>query len=144
MSHFAQEGVEEARKLLVGRELDFESRGLRNYLVETCTITGERFPEYDEWRTAEITEKEEHEKRVKELENDPAGLIQFALEKLTGKTSPPELKQESPVSHQPHPNLPLKTESKQRVGRNAPCPCGSGKKFKKCCINKSGRNPLLN
>jgi len=21
----------------------------------------------------------------------------------------------------------------QRVGRNAPCPCGSGKKFKKCC-----------
>lgn len=22
----------------------------------------------------------------------------------------------------------------QRVGRNAPCPCGSGKKFKKCCM----------
>jgi len=22
------------------------------------------------------------------------------------------------------------------VGRNAPCPCGSGKKYKKCCINK--------
>lgn len=21
-------------------------------------------------------------------------------------------------------------------GRNEPCPCGSGKKFKKCCINK--------
>ena len=20
-----------------------------------------------------------------------------------------------------------------RVGRNAPCPCGSGKKYKKCC-----------
>jgi hypothetical protein len=27
-----------------------------------------------------------------------------------------------------------------KVGRNAPCPCGSGKKYKKCCINKSGRN----
>lgn len=23
-----------------------------------------------------------------------------------------------------------------RVGRNDPCPCGSGKKFKKCCIAK--------
>lgn len=23
-----------------------------------------------------------------------------------------------------------------RVGRNAPCPCGSGKKFKKCCLNR--------
>jgi uncharacterized protein YecA (UPF0149 family) len=21
-----------------------------------------------------------------------------------------------------------------RVGRNDPCPCGSGKKFKKCCL----------
>ena len=21
-----------------------------------------------------------------------------------------------------------------RVGRNEPCPCGSGKKFKKCCM----------
>jgi len=26
---------------------------------------------------------------------------------------------------------PVRKESK--VGRNAPCPCGSGKKYKKCC-----------
>ena len=24
----------------------------------------------------------------------------------------------------------------QKVGRNDPCPCGSGKKYKKCCMNK--------
>ena len=24
-----------------------------------------------------------------------------------------------------------------KVGRNAPCPCGSGKKYKKCCLNKN-------
>jgi hypothetical protein len=24
-----------------------------------------------------------------------------------------------------------------KVGRNAPCPCGSGKKYKKCCLRKS-------
>ncbi|MBI3329772.1 MAG: SEC-C domain-containing protein, partial [Nitrospinae bacterium] len=23
-----------------------------------------------------------------------------------------------------------------KVGRNDPCPCGSGKKFKYCCMNK--------
>jgi uncharacterized protein YecA (UPF0149 family) len=23
-----------------------------------------------------------------------------------------------------------------RVGRNEPCPCGSGKKFKRCCLAK--------
>lgn len=24
-----------------------------------------------------------------------------------------------------------------RIGRNTPCPCGSGRKFKKCCIPRS-------
>lgn len=28
---------------------------------------------------------------------------------------------------------------KQKVGRNDPCPCGSGSKFKKCCISNSRR-----
>ena len=26
--------------------------------------------------------------------------------------------------------------SRAKIGRNDPCPCGSGKKFKKCCIDK--------
>jgi len=25
---------------------------------------------------------------------------------------------------------------KAKVGRNDPCPCGSGKKYKKCCAGK--------
>nr|WP_225218356.1 SEC-C metal-binding domain-containing protein [Planococcus wigleyi] len=25
------------------------------------------------------------------------------------------------------------TEDSVKVGRNDPCPCGSGKKYKKCC-----------
>ncbi|MCE8429452.1 MAG: SEC-C domain-containing protein [Candidatus Methanoperedens sp.] len=24
----------------------------------------------------------------------------------------------------------------KKVGRNAPCPCGSGQKYKKCCMEK--------
>jgi hypothetical protein len=28
------------------------------------------------------------------------------------------------------------THDAKKVGRNDPCPCGSGKKYKKCCINK--------
>lgn len=24
-----------------------------------------------------------------------------------------------------------------KIGRNDPCPCGSGKKYKKCCLSKS-------
>lgn len=26
--------------------------------------------------------------------------------------------------------------SKEKIGRNDKCPCQSGKKYKKCCINK--------
>ena len=26
-----------------------------------------------------------------------------------------------------------------KVGRNEPCPCGSGKKFKRCCLGKEKR-----
>jgi len=29
-----------------------------------------------------------------------------------------------------------KTPTKDKVGRNEPCPCGSGRKYKKCCQNK--------
>ncbi len=30
----------------------------------------------------------------------------------------------------------VESSQSKRVGRNDPCPCGSGKKFKKCCIKK--------
>jgi len=33
--------------------------------------------------------------------------------------------------------LEPRTASGQKVGRNDPCPCGSGKKYKKCCLLKS-------
>jgi tetratricopeptide (TPR) repeat protein len=39
---------------------------------------------------------------------------------------------------------PVKTaEAKpSKLGRNSPCPCGSGKKYKKCCLNKDEANRL--
>ena len=30
-------------------------------------------------------------------------------------------------------NWPKPQTTEKKVGRNDPCPCGSGKKFKKCC-----------
>lgn len=34
----------------------------------------------------------------------------------------------------PIPDVPVEQAETQRTaGRNDPCPCGSGKKFKKCC-----------
>ena len=30
-------------------------------------------------------------------------------------------------------------KSRQKIGRNDPCPCGSGKKYKKCCLRKEDK-----
>ncbi|MDN5845125.1 MAG: SEC-C domain-containing protein [Candidatus Nitrosocosmicus sp.] len=32
--------------------------------------------------------------------------------------------------------VPQQTLARSKTGRNEPCPCGSGKKYKKCCMNK--------
>ena len=29
-----------------------------------------------------------------------------------------------------------------KTGRNAPCPCGSGLKYKNCCLNRERKTPL--
>ena len=135
LSHFSPEGVDEARKLLIGRHLGLESRGLRNFLVETCTIMGVQFPEYDDWKKARRIEKEQHRQRIEALGDDSVGLLKYTLENL---------RRELPGSKQPEVTPPAIIQDNQRVGRNAPCPCGSGKKFKKCCMNKSSENHLFN
>ena len=36
----------------------------------------------------------------------------------------------------PDPNIkPVRSKNTPRIGRNDKCPCGSGKKYKKCCGN---------
>jgi hypothetical protein len=35
----------------------------------------------------------------------------------------------------------LASAASSKIGRNEPCPCGSGRKFKHCCLNKSPAQP---
>lgn len=53
------------------------------------------------------------------------------------------LKEGETVFRKPEENKELKAEQPAetihvgpKVGRNDPCPCGSGKKYKKCCLLK--------
>ena len=62
-----------------------------------------------------------------------------------GKPFPPpgtftrEIEETSPFTHSLSelPDLPVQVRIGPKIGRNKPCPCGSGKKYKKCCIGKS-------
>ncbi len=38
----------------------------------------------------------------------------------------------------PSPKAAPKKKGNTKVGRNAPCPCGSGKKYKRCCLGVPG------
>ena len=48
------------------------------------------------------------------------------------QAGPAEAQRSEPARAEPIRNMA------QRVGRNDPCPCGSGKKFKNCCGKSSG------
>ena len=50
-----------------------------------------------------------------------------------------EADEEAPWADFAYPNEPVRNPWRH-VGRNDPCPCGSGKKFKKCCL-ASGEPP---
>ena len=63
-----------------------------------------------------------------------------ALQEFTARINEQLLARQPPVQQAPYvppPSLPAPPtpvrRSAPKVGRNDPCPCGSGKKFKKCC-----------
>ena len=48
--------------------------------------------------------------------------------------APPQREQVmKPMPENAGAHTPVKKDSSQRIGRNDPCPCGSGKKYKRCC-----------
>lgn len=59
-----------------------------------------------------------------ELENLAPDLIAFSVEELHRARR-----------EQANPSAPPDNQNQPKVGRNDPCPCGSGKRFKKCCLN---------
>ena len=65
------------------------------------------------------------------MKNEHKGFFTKLKEEITDYTTPPK---EEDVE-MPQKGKPLVREQ-PKIGRNDPCPCGSGKKYKKCC----GRN----
>lgn len=43
-----------------------------------------------------------------------------------------------PIVYRINPESPVR-----KIGRNDPCPCGSGKKYKKCCLSKTNSSSVL-
>jgi len=75
-------------------------------------------------RSGEIYTPEQIEQMRKVLDSDPDSLVKQAL-----RSKLKNLK----IMHL-NPSAVQMARRPPKVGRNEPCPCGSGKKFKKCCL----------
>ncbi len=49
-----------------------------------------------------------------------------------------EKPEQAALPAEPFKQLSFMNHSQEKVGRNDPCPCGSGKKYKKCCLGQQG------
>ncbi len=58
-----------------------------------------------------------------------------SIERMEAKEQKKEAQVQRSTTNKDVEKVPLKRTEK-KVGRNDPCPCGSGKKFKKCCMGK--------
>ena len=113
-SQFAYEGVEPVRQVILSGKYDESYADLRLDLIVATTLMEVELAEKDQWRENVEKDREEREKKIR-----------FHAE-------PPEEEDEEELLPPP----------KKKIGRNDPCPCGSGKKFKRCCLRKQGGDLL--
>ena len=114
LGNFSPEGIEPARQAIIRGSND-----VRHPLVAVATLLGVTFPELEAWR---------------KTEEECVALRRKAWEELDDEMPFPDEPAESPLEIPYEPPAPIVRGKK--IGRNDPCPCGSGKKYKKCCLGK--------
>jgi hypothetical protein len=120
---FSERGIEVVRKE-IDKGYDDSIMALEEELLPVCDMLGVNLPELARWR-------ESREERARVLEEQ---IAQF----LGGSALPPEEAEEQDAlpGHAPHERdsaVQIIRREGPKVSRNDPCPCGSGKKYKKCC-----------
>ena len=128
LGQFADEGIEPVREMVQRRAYDPMSSDLMSRLVAVSTILGVTFPEYPIWKREAEEKLAKQERRMKEMR----GFFQAPAKPALPPKPAPAKERDDFLERKPAPFL----RTEKQVGRNDPCPCGSGKKFKKCCMNR--------
>jgi hypothetical protein len=146
----ATDGLPVLRRIVLGGEYDPKMFDLDRDLVVCSLMAGYEFPELGGLREEVVAREVEFERRREAGEfpdlEEFAGLMnerglggmedtRDLLDQYGGggddlPAPPPELDDRYPPVVAPIRN------AEPKVGRNDPCPCGSGKKYKKCCLGK--------
>jgi hypothetical protein len=147
LDHFSFEGIEPARRLIKEHELTPDLRRLRSSLVAVCKITGSRFPEFGVWQEQANRDAQEEWAKMQEIAKlafEAGGDLGLLVRKLKAQLAEQEVERkkleaevaekERLLARRPSPRPMPGSTRPSRIGRNDPCPCGSGKKFKHCCM----------
>ncbi|MCE9528381.1 MAG: SEC-C domain-containing protein, partial [Planctomycetales bacterium] len=118
LGSFCLDGIEPARQLILQERWD-----LHQELLAVALLAGVEFPELEQWKAEEYEAVEERRRRRGN----------WLAPASQGRSQSQRLPAFSALAD-PAPVLPV--TRKEQAGRNDPCPCGSGKKFKKCCLGK--------
>lgn len=135
LTQLSTEAIEPARQYVLATPPDPEVLEVRSLLIMACKLLDLRFPEFDAWMADSINDRafrkqwyadhyggrsvDEMDAVLDEWESEDENDLPFESELDDNFTE-----SETTLRRPP------------RVGRNEPCPCGSGKKYKKCCYHR--------
>lgn len=135
VANFADAAIEPARQLILCHELDPYVIEVRNALVASSMLMGIDVPEREQWRedaegdeefriewyTRQYMIEGDHDEEFLDDDYDDDGYDDYRYADYDAEPVP----------------LPYTIVNEEpKIGRNDPCPCGSGKKYKKCCMKK--------
>jgi hypothetical protein len=147
LSNFSDEGIEPARQLILTTPLDLDVLEVRSELLTACKLMGKTFPEFDAWQE---DAKNDVSFRRRWYEEYPLALDDWdedsddEWDQEFSEDNGDEDSEDEDDFDYDLPDEPVAppitiVRQQERIGRNDPCPCGSGKKYKNCCLRK--RNP---
>ncbi len=125
----------ELARCLWSEDPDGEERdSIRECLIAFSYLSGWELPERDAW------ENEFLAKSDRRANSKPFAFLESMFARMPASASPPfpridEGDQQVPIRLPAPMSAPVVLSRRSVVGRNDPCPCGSGKKYKKCCLN---------
>jgi hypothetical protein len=153
LANFVVEAVEPIREMVQG-DVDVETMDLRHSLVAACTLMEVSFPEYERWykeaqeqRWGWDDDEEPHRIRERLGDRDDEDDEEWdeddelAYEDEHADAEIADADDDGAYADQLREKFARFERGGPKVGRNDPCPCGSGKKYKKCCMKKDQPEP---
>jgi hypothetical protein len=139
LMNFSSAGIEPARQHVLTTPKSPDLLEVRSALLVACKMMGETFPEFEAWLE---DSKHDVEFRRQWYKDNPLDLDEFEEvfedEDFEGDDSLEDRGDDDPLEMFEDEEPPATIVRRQPpVGRNDPCPCGSGKKYKKCCYGKA-------